>query len=63
MGYPTVGEADPGGPGASPQQKCTLNRFFFFQKKKQKTLVASQKIMGYPTLGEADPGGLGACPQ
>jgi hypothetical protein len=44
-GYPILGEADPGGLGACPQQKPTPSKliepideiiFFFFQKKKQK---------------------------
>jgi hypothetical protein len=38
--YPKLGEADPGGWGASPQVTNSSNRvLFFFQKKKQKALV------------------------
>jgi hypothetical protein len=61
MGYPTLGEADPGS-GGSPS-KTTLSHFLLFQKRSKSVSSASQKIMDYPTLGEADPGGLGACPQ
>jgi hypothetical protein len=73
LGYPTLGEADPGGLGACPQQNSTSSHFLLystlshlllFQKKKQKALVLlRRRLMGYPNLGEADPGGLGACPQ
>jgi hypothetical protein len=56
MGYPKLGEADPG-------QNYTLSHFLLFQKRSKSVSSASQKTMGYPNLGEADPGGLGACPQ
>jgi hypothetical protein len=65
---PKLGEADPGGLGACPQQKSTLSdvqkrskalalRGFNKQYKQVLSLVFR------PKLGEADPGGLGACPQ
>jgi hypothetical protein len=56
---PSLGEADPGGLGACPQQNSTLSHFFF-QKKKQKVLFCFAE--GYwfdPNFGEADPGGSG----
>jgi hypothetical protein len=62
-GYPTLGEADPEGLGACPQQNSTLSHFLLFQKRSKSAGSASQKVAGYPKLGEADPGGLGACPQ
>jgi hypothetical protein len=63
MGYPTLGEADPGGLGACPQQNSTLRHFLLFHKRSKSVSSASRKAMGDPTLGEADPGSLGACPQ
>jgi hypothetical protein len=63
MGYPKLGEADPGGLGACPQENSTVSSFLLFQKRSKSVSSASQKTMGYPELGEADPGGLGACPQ
>jgi hypothetical protein len=39
LGYPKLGEADPGGLGACPQENDPFSEiFFFFQKKKQKAL-------------------------
>jgi hypothetical protein len=38
FGDPKLGEADPGGLGASPQRLHRLVELFFFQKKKQKAL-------------------------
>jgi hypothetical protein len=62
MGYPKLGEADPGGLGACPQQNSTLSGFLLFQKRSKSVSSAPQKVMGYPKLGEADPEGLGRVP-
>jgi hypothetical protein len=62
MAYPNLGEAEPGGLGACPQQNSTLTRFLLFQKRSKSVSSASQKITGYPTLGEADPGRSGGVP-
>jgi hypothetical protein len=43
VGYPNLGEADPGGLGACPQQNSTLRRFLLFQKRSKSVGSASQK--------------------
>jgi hypothetical protein len=60
MGSLNLGEADPGGLGACPQQNSTLSDILLFQKRSKSISSASQKTMGLPNLGEADPGGLGS---
>jgi hypothetical protein len=44
--YPNLGEADPGGLGACPQERTPCLVFFFFQKKKQKALVFLDPNLG-----------------
>jgi hypothetical protein len=60
---PNLGEANPRGLEACPQENSTVGDFLLFQKRSKSVSSASQKAMGSPNLGEADPGGLGACPQ
>jgi hypothetical protein len=62
MGYPNLGEADPGGSGGLAPQKTPYDLqpvviFFFFQKKKQKAFVLLRRrpwaaqVSAKPTLG------------
>jgi hypothetical protein len=41
---PELGEADPGGLGAYPQQNSTLSHFLLFQKRSKSVSSASQKV-------------------
>jgi hypothetical protein len=63
MVYPTLGEADPGGLGACPQQISTLShfllysklsRFLLFQKRSKSVSSASQKV-SWPRTGRSPP--------
>jgi hypothetical protein len=65
MGYPNLGEADPGGSGGLAPQKTPYDLqpvviFFFFQKKKQKAFVLLRR-RPWATQTSAKPtqGGLG----
>jgi hypothetical protein len=61
-GCPKLGEADPGGLGASPQEInhcCTL----LFQEKEAKSVVLLRRRFGHPNLGDADPGVWGLAPR
>jgi hypothetical protein len=67
--HPKLGEADPGGLGACPQETIDFSllqmaNFLLFPEKEAKSVCsASRKTVLHPKFGEADPGGLGACPQ
>jgi hypothetical protein len=56
MGYPTLGEADPGGLGACPQQNSTLSGILLFPGKEANSVVP---LRGRLWAVQADPGGLG----
>jgi hypothetical protein len=56
LGNPNLGEADPGGLGACPQQNAQLSSFLLFQKRSKSVSSASQKAVdpqnsAKPTLG------------
>jgi hypothetical protein len=46
MGYPYLGEADPGGLGACPQQNSTLSGFLLFQKRSYRRVNSAKLTQG-----------------
>jgi hypothetical protein len=48
VGYPNLGEADPGGLGACPQQNSTLSGFLLFPEKEAKSVVPLRGRLNKP---------------